>query len=211
MDEGNKIAELYAKFGVPACADIVLRVCREHLERTDTESVEVKELAWSMAVVAADALGRRWSPSDLYRWWIRDNWDGFKPDPEWAERLTRSSIDHWSENLEASRAGDSLDISWHGCALCVEYCGFHNGPTDAPFKERCRLCPIKLKTGRRLCKDTPYETLEHYQDEPAETIEEDGWIEEVNVKEELDFLEEVLDFVLTGGYAEAVSRLEEKE
>ena len=56
-----------------------------------------------------------------------------------------ASIKHWEENAVAETFDDA-SIDAGNCALCIYY--FDSG--------NCTDCPVKIKTGKSHCDNTPY-------------------------------------------------------
>lgn len=59
-----------------------------------------------------------------------------------------ASIKHWEKNRDVLTPSD-VSYSPENCALCQLF--FYGHPN------RCIGCPIRGRTGRPLCEDTPYE------------------------------------------------------
>lgn len=67
--------------------------------------------------------------------------------------LKQQVIEHWEENLRRAKEGKRIDISSSSCAYCREYKADPFQKYDQP---PCVGCPVKSKTGKTLCNDTPY-------------------------------------------------------
>ena len=81
----------------------------------------------------------------------------------------KDSIKHW-ENL---RDGKETKCGGEDCALCDLF----RFPTDAILA--CEECPIRKKTGERMCRHTPYQAYETNRTP-------------LNAQKEVDFLKDIL-------------------
>lgn len=96
-------------------------------------------------------------------------------DPKTLHAL-RASIAHWKENEQVTDIDDAKTGARH-CALCVLFFDF---PND------CKGCPVKEKTGKNNCRDTPYyQTVDSKNDSDLEAFR-------LAAKAEREFLESLL-------------------
>ena len=91
----------------------------------------------------------------------------------------RKSIKHWKENLKAARKGNDIEMSDSDCPLCSAFSSGNMLKTD------CLKCPVKLKTGHRYCKRTPYFLVAKVEYGEQSTVV-------AAVQAELDFLKSLL-------------------
>ena len=93
----------------------------------------------------------------------------------------QESIKHWQRALNDS--GESLGP--HSCALCKIYFPWQRPGTG------CGSCPVKEKTGKDLCDDSPYLAASEAQDLVFEKTDPDDRLENARkqaIQAELDFL-----------------------
>ena len=64
-----------------------------------------------------------------------------------AKTALRKSIRHWAENIEHSKRGEQIHVSYSDCACCRAFIFSH-----------CLGCPISKIAGERDCKNTPYQS-----------------------------------------------------
>lgn len=64
------------------------------------------------------------------------------------ETALQKSIDHWKRLATRTRNENELIGPAH-CALCVEF-----------YNQDCACCPVRNKTGKTGCKDTPWSDIE---------------------------------------------------
>lgn len=99
------------------------------------------------------------------------------------------SIKKWDEIF----AGTGIDDGWENCKLCQYFISESN---DAD--EECRRCPVALDTGRKHCKETPYDEWTTHQNEvhfeSYDTLENKIYCEECReiAQRERDYLHKLL-------------------
>lgn len=105
------------------------------------------------------------------------------------------SITSWENKSEEAYA--EIDMGPGGCPLCTL---FHKGwkPGGAVKKGCCEGCPIAIHTGKKLCADTPYDTVNKLHedvvcnpDQDDSALEEDCKALDASILEELEFLKEL--------------------
>ena len=67
----------------------------------------------------------------------------------------KGSIEHWERLVDFENNPFEEPFS-DQCALCAMFFGPCEKPDDREGNERCRGCPVFLKTGKILCRKTPY-------------------------------------------------------
>ena len=66
--------------------------------------------------------------------------------------LLDECLEHWESNIKEAEEDGYLDVSAGSCALCNAYQDIY----DPGLGYACAGCPIRKKTGKSLCQDTPY-------------------------------------------------------
>ena len=103
----------------------------------------------------------------------------------------KASIAKWQENITASIPRVTFKVAPQDCALCNLF--FF---TD-DFYDRCLGCPIQQKTGKKVCKGTPYteaaKAVENWDSRVGDKAR-DRWREKAQLaaRAEVDFLKSLL-------------------
>lgn len=87
------------------------------------------------------------------------------------------SIRHWEENVISAAKGETLLLGSGQCALCSLF-----------LPNECLGCPIRKKTGRINCKNTPYDNVVDIKQDYLIPIEELKAKLVDACKQELEFL-----------------------
>lgn len=66
-------------------------------------------------------------------------------------KALKASIRHW-ERMANGKSIQGEGVTWEYCELCKMFLSIDLFPN----REDCRLCPVKLRTGRRHCDRTPW-------------------------------------------------------
>lgn len=105
-----------------------------------------------------------------------------------AEELLKASIEIWEVKRD-TKYDMPIDISEENCPLCKRY----NDDEDNCFTPVCDKCPVKLRTKKAHCTQTPYSTavkmLDFYRNDPTELTKGD-WVKAS--QDEIDFLKSLL-------------------
>lgn len=87
------------------------------------------------------------------------------------DKIVKGALDGSIEKWEKIDKKDGADQSGGNCPLCNMY-------TD---REACSMCPVKKKTGKQGCLDTPYEDWtihqrKYHKDENDKIIPWSGYV-----------------------------------
>lgn len=105
-------------------------------------------------------------PSSVNREWLKD------PDRVTADcslvtckaclremaKAPPKAVEHWEDNLRKAQEGrfTEIDISSSAYALC---------PIYLSAGRQCRGCPVWRRTGKTMCRDTPYDRVSRWMGE----------------------------------------------
>jgi len=97
------------------------------------------------------------------------------------------SIERWERNLEVANDDGIFLLNADSCPLCVEFYG-----------NECEGCPVKNKTGKPYCRDTPYPDVYglSYDKKKGRLVDQEAVI--IATEKELNYLKEIkkdLDYV----------------
>lgn len=99
-----------------------------------------------------------------------------------------ASISHWYENMEMAHSGGDIEdnIYSNSCPLCREFIV----PDENTGYADCEGCPIRTKTGKPYCEDTPWEDIYLHFEGLNSIIKLEGDYDLINlIKNEIQFLE----------------------
>lgn len=98
------------------------------------------------------------------------------------------SIQHWEENLEHAKAGrfGDIDTTAEGCALCFKFY-LYNGS--------CKGCPVAARTGKTVCRGSPYHTADFALEECRRYSREGFTPEQAVLVEAVEAVEAELEFL----------------
>lgn len=80
---------------------------------------------------------------------------------EQALTALRASIEHW-DRMASGKRNRGEDVGPGDCALCKAFNSRYNSDLGVDTAGPCAGCPVRDRTGKDFCADTPYPAIEEF-------------------------------------------------